>query len=190
MSDTDGGTGFEIFAKLSASVDGLAEETRRARAEASRPPTEVAWQQAMSGLIPSGAGSVLGINLGGPAMGHRWHVRAIVVGGTTPTTAAAGRADVFITGFRPISEAPVATDTPGRPGVESGSGLRTNTLNWWRDQATSLPLVAFYGRGEMVVRSQESLWVVFSSGTAGQVYAANCAVEDYEDAAYRQVIGL
>jgi len=70
-------------------------------------------------------------------------------------------------------------------GLIFASGFADGSTNKWRDQATALPLVAFYGWGDLTVHTGEQLWVVFSSGTSTQLLIANVRVDDYETAAYQ-----
>ena len=102
----------------------------------------------------SGAATLV---LGGPTVGRQWEVRGIRVGGLTPSTTAAGVADVYI----------------------SASGTPASTADWV-DRASALPLPATYGAGELVLHERELLVLVVSGGTSGQVYVASAAVTDYD----------
>ena len=191
MSDTtdptaDGGVG--LFLKLSASIDGLA-AAQRAEAERRHIPQPVDHPIFGSAAFPSSG--VLAMNLGGPQPGYVWEVRSLVVGGQTPTTTEGGRADVFVVASPGalITGAPAATDQPGRPGFVTGTGFANGCLQYWKDVASPLPNKAFYGRRELTVRPNQSLWVVFSSGTSTDVLIASGNVEQFEDAAYALVRG-
>lgn len=152
-------------------VGGLAAQVRRvARRLEAAPMQPVERAFPSSGIIP--AGGFLVLNLGGPDQGHFWYVRSIVIGGATPATVCAGRADIFAT----------ATDLRNVPGVAQIG------LNEWRDQATTLPLPAFYGRGELRVDAPADLYVVLSAATPAQAYTAIAYIEDYQAGVLTQTI--
>jgi hypothetical protein len=108
----------------------------------------------------------------GPEPGEVWILRAVRVGGVTPTTTAAGRADLYQS----------VTD----PNMAGGTG---NTANWV-DQATTLPLVGTYSNRQVVLRSPDNFFIVVTNGTAGQQYVANAQFEVYKDGGYRAEVEL
>lgn len=116
-------------------------------------------------VIPAGGLGVATFNLSGPDQGHYWYVRKLSVGGLTPITAALGRCDVFVS----------ASD------LSAVTNLGQVGLADWADQATSLPLIAPYTRGELSLQGKERLWLIFSGATAGQEYVGNAIVEDYQE---------
>lgn len=181
------GREFDIFAKIQAGIDGLGADVERLHKKMDRtPPQPINREVGFSGAT-NGGRTVLTICLGAPAQGRVWNVRQMVVGGATPTTTAAGRADVFIVNDDPATGAPQTGDLPGRPGFRSSTGLKPTSLNYWYDQETSLPNRGYFGRGELVVVAESCLWVVFSNVTAAQQYTALARVEEYELAAYQIV---
>ena len=91
--------------------------------------------------------------------GRRWMVRAITIGGLYWSTSAAGTA--------------VACVSAAQPNADVGLPL----INV-QDEAVTLPLVAFYGRGEFPVLQGQSLWLMVAGGTSGQVYSARVTVVD------------
>lgn len=109
-------------------------------------------------------GSILGsatvqtaIDLQGPGMSDsHWDLKSIAVGGGTPTTAAAGRADLHVAASNPL--------------------LTAWDISTWRDQLTTLPLTKFYGRGEFPLVPQQRLWIIFSS-SAAITYVAHAVFE-------------
>lgn len=105
-----------------------------------------------------------------PSQGWYWLIRKLAIGGATPATAAAGRADLF-----------VSTMDYRMFGSLSEMGVQD-----WLDQVTQLPLVGQFMEGELPVQFQEKLYVVISSGTADQVYHATGVVEAWQEAAYRK----
>lgn len=163
MTMTEPGNLFDVAARLDVSIGQTREVLDHLREL--RKPREmqpVVYRVPQSGLIPASGPLVL--RMGGPDQGHIWHVRSIVVGGATPTTTVAGRADVFVS----------ATD------------LRTYTLAQvglvdWRDQAAALPNIAFYGIGELPLRFNEELFVFFTNATPGQTYTAAAQVLDVQE---------
>lgn len=155
------GVSLELTARIGSTLERM--DNRLERDAAIQAP--VFYRTGASDVVPA-AGTTLTLRLGGPDQGHFWYVRSIVVGGTDPTVAAAGAADVFVTAADPRQTQPSLLD--------------------WRDRATVLPLIAFYGRGELPLRMSEELWVRFTAATAGQMYACAIQVEDMVEAAGRQ----
>lgn len=178
-------TDLEIFGKLAISIDGLRDDLRSSRERETRiPPQPLERALTNAGNFP--ASGVMGLSIGGPQQGRVWRVRSIAVGGSTPTTPTAGRADVFAAESKEqiLAGAPASGSQPGSGGVIFSSGLAAGATNKWRDQAVALPLVAFYGFGDLTVHAGEQLWVVFSGGTSTDLLIANVRVDDYETAAY------
>lgn len=101
------------------------------------------------------------IDLGGPAYGRVWEVRRLVTGGLTWATTAAG------TALAVVSSTPLRRQVPNIANV--------------RDEATSLPLPAFYGAGQFSVRNPDHVFIVIIGGTAGQQYVANGSAFDSPD---------
>jgi hypothetical protein len=167
-----------LFAKLHVSLDGINTHLKR---------TETQWIQRATDMTrnvlvrfsatcpsPTAAFTLAGPEIGGvgPSPGDVWVLRACRVGGVTPTTTAAGRADLY--------------QSPVDP---TASGAAGNTANWI-DQATALPLAAFYSDQQVVLRSPDSFFVVVTNGTASQQYVANAIFEVYHDGAYRSSVTL
>lgn len=99
------------------------------------------------------------LDLGGPNYGRVWEVRALVIGGLTFSTAAAGTAEVYQSSGQPTSR----------------------TLALLDDQANALPSVAFYSAGQLRVRHPNHLWVVIHTPTASQAYQAGGSALDSPD---------
>lgn len=112
--------------------------------------------QPASGIFLTGIPLVL--DLGGPAQGHVWDVRRIVVGGVLPTTAATGVADVYASA--------------------AGPSQQPSSLIDWVDRAAALPLSGFYGAGDVGVRYPEHLYAIVTAATNGQTYLAGARVVD------------
>lgn len=172
QTDREGGLVADLCAKIDLHI-GSSDKLQRSMAKALRqPPAQPAFIRIAGTKIADAAGlAVIRFDLRGPDQGHFWYVRSLVVGSGSPTTGAAGRADVYI----------VAGGTPIGAGGLAGLGLGD-----WRDQSIALPNVSFYGRGEMPLRRGEMLYVVVSAGTSGLQYVAGAQVEDFDESPHRQ----
>lgn len=133
------------------------------------PQAPVFYRMPRNGTVTA-AGTV-SLRLHGPDQGHLWYVRSITCGGLAPSTVTPGAADVFILAGNP------------------GQTLEPSLLDW-RDQASRLPSIAFYGKGELEVRANEQVWVRFSGCTPEQVVTAVVQVEDIQEGATLQSWGL
>lgn len=176
MSDTDQDRG--LFADLCAKLDLSIGSTDRLTKQLSKPRKRLPPQQpsiirARGSAVANSSGlAVIQFDLNGPDQGHLWYIRGMRIGGVTPITTAAGRADVYVSGgYTPVALA----------GSLVGLGLSD-----WQDFAASLPDVSFYGIGEMPVQTNEHVFIVISSGTNAQEYVANITVFDYELAPEKQ----
>lgn len=158
---------FSVLGKLNVTI-GSVDESLKAQKQA--------WQRASMQETPrfiriSGSVALNGTGFGvvqfdnRPDQGHFWYVRKLVVGGLTPTTTTAGRADVFVT----------AQD------LRRITALAEIGLVDWRDQAATLPLVGVYSRGELTVPSPYDLFVIVSGGTANQQIVVAGDIEDYQE---------
>ena len=176
----------DVYGMLSVSLDGFRDELRAYRDEAARarPPQPIERDLYNAAAFPSSG--VLALNMGGPQQGRVWRVRSIAVGGVTPTTTEAGRADIFVaeTAAQVLAGAPAAGSQPGHGGFTFNTGLAAGSTGRWRDQTTTLPNVAFYSRSEMTVKAGQLLFIVFSNGTSTDLLVANVFLEDFETAAY------
>ena len=84
--------------------------------------------------------------------GETWELRRLVVGGSTWATAAAGTAVSYAT---------------------SGAAVATPSLLGVFDEAASLPNVAYYLDGQVVLTPGERLVVLVSGATSAQQYLSN-----------------
>lgn len=175
----------DLYGNLSISLDGMRDDMRAMREQAERTPPQPI-ERTLTNAAAFPASGVLGLNMGTPQQGRVWQVRSIAVGGSTPTTTEAGRADILVAQSmgQVLAGVPATGSQPGHGGVVFASGFAAGAVNAWRDQATSLPNVAFYGHGDLAVHAGEILWVVFSSGTSTDLLIANVRIDDYETAAY------
>jgi len=103
--------------------------------------------------------------------GWFWNVHRITVGGLTPTTVTAGRADLFI-------EA---------QSIGQITSLSQTALQNWVDYAGTLPNIATYGDAECRVNAGERLQLVISNGTSGQQIVASAALLAVQEAANKQM---
>jgi hypothetical protein len=175
MSTTDNGSHLDIYAgielvlgKLHKAID----KQNRVQALASKVSQPVFYTYVDNIIMPANGFGV--VRLTGPDQGHVWYIRQVIVGGITPTTVAAGRADIFSS----------AADARSR------TALNQFSMVDWRDTAAALPLVGAYSRGEISLRFNEELFVAFSGATPAQQYVAVCHVEDFEEGAIKQEWGL
>lgn len=174
MTTVDSDTSlFDLVGRLEISLGRSAAALERVAAR--KPPAQpqpVFYRIAQAGIVP--ASGPLWLRLGGPDQGHIWHVRSIVIGGATPTTSIAGRGDVFVS----------ATD------LRLQSSIANIGLADWRDQANTLPLVSFYGNGELPLRLNEELYVAISNGTPSQAVTVAAQIEDVEEGEITLTWGL
>lgn len=161
-----------FWVRLEAHLGGVNKRLDRLaqmQASANKTVQPVFGRQTAQPVIANAAGIAI-FDFSGPTQGVIWHIRSITVGGLTPSTAAAGRADVFVS----------ATD----PGVNTT--LATLGLSDWRDQSAALPNIAFYGNGAMVLRPNEDPLIIVSGATVGQVYMATVSFMQVQEGAIAQ----
>ena len=103
--------------------------------------------------------------LGGPTKGHFWYVRMVRASGVTPSTAAPGRADIFV----------------GPNDFRQYTNLAACPITEWRDQMATMPLVNTYSHGAFRVAPQEGLYVVLSAAGGLQQYVVSCEAYQYPD---------
>ena len=156
------GLSLDVFAKLHAAIGGLSE-----RMDKSRRATERAIRQAellmpfygrhsANAIAPSSGLTV--IDLGGPTQGSMRLPAMVVVGGILPTTAAAGRVDLYV--------------TKHPPGAVAAAG--SLALMDWAGGFAAMPAVGTYSARQIVVKENERLLAVISNGTNGQQYVGTC----------------
>jgi hypothetical protein len=165
---TDGpGPLAELCARIDLSIGAVSDLTQALkRPKKPAPlPQPVFGRVRASGLAVTATPLVLTFDQPGPVEGKFWYIRSITIGGLSPTTTAAGRADVYATAMLPNASLTLAA-----------LGLAD-----WRDQAATLPSVAFYARGALPLRMNENLVVVISNGTNGQGYVAVAQFEEYQE---------
>lgn len=166
----DGGGWFaKICGTLNIGFDTVKSELRAMRMDAARNTQApvLNWYPQSVVIAANGIGV---IRFGGPDQGHYWYIKKLTVAGITPTTVAAGRADVFIS----------AADM--RSVFAAGA---TSSMDW-RDQAPTLPTVLPYGNAVMPLRLNEELFVVFSGATPGATYVSCIGYFDFEESSARQ----
>lgn len=173
--ETNGGPGVfvELAAKLDAhigAIHDLSKELRRPRRPL--PPAQPVFGRVRASVVVGSSGvAVLRFDQSGPTQGYFWYVRSLVIGGLSPSTVAAGTADVYVVAGGSVAE--IAT--------LAGLGLSD-----WRDHSASLPSVTFYGRGELPLRFNEHLSIVLSGATNGQQYVAAAQFEQYQEGSVKE----
>lgn len=146
----------EISAELDARISTLADSVQRMHAQvanwlvaSSRQPK---YERISGQAIADSAGTAV-IELGPVPAGRRWVVHGARAGGLTWSTVASGGAVMVVQASPPI-------DGVLPPLI--------NTLDAW----TGLPAVSLYTRGQVVAKNGESVYIITTSGTAAQTYAA------------------
>lgn len=113
--------------------------------------------------VPAGGGNVI-TSFGHPQQGRIWQVRRLTI---APLAVGGGTAGTLYI-------------------VRQGAPPNDLSLANLVDVATSMPLVAFYGTHQFVVRPGERVWGIFTGGTNGQQYVGSMQVEDWEEAAFAE----
>jgi hypothetical protein len=159
--DSGHGLGIDLLLSLNATLGAFADgmDSDRRRRDSLLPPSN---EQLFASGTASAAGT-LTLDLGSVPLGRVWQIRRLIVGGVAVTTSAAGAAYAFAQGAPP-------TDLN-----------LTNCV----DIFSSLPQGNTYGTHQLFLTPTMHLWIVFSSATAAQQYAAAAFVEDWEDSTFR-----
>lgn len=166
MTATDPGLSLDVFAKFGLSLDRISAQQAKTNELLARPAQQpFTFEQTKDLVMPPVATFPAFIGLGGPQQGFIWECRNLVIAGLSVDTVVAGTAYVFVRGMTP----PVGI-TQAQWGV---TGLR--------DIATSLPLPAFYGRGQVTIRANQKLWVMLLNYTTSTDYVASAEIEQYQD---------
>jgi hypothetical protein len=160
--------GFSIWAKIEAHLGSAGKKLDRLaqmQATAMKQQQPVFSSQALP--AQANAAGIATFNFDGPTQGFVWHLRQFTVGGLAPNVAAAGRADVYVNGSDP----------------QSAATLTSLGMEGWRDTAASLPAVAFYSNGAIVLRPNDDPMVIITNGTPGQTYVSVCRFEQVQEGA-------
>jgi len=159
----------DIAAQLSAGIGELGRHLdRHAQVMSSveravqRPPAQPFTTRLYKAAVSSSGSADLVLGLGAPNSGRFWDVRNVVVGGRNWATTVAGTALLVVTGTHPTSADSVGIDAV-------------------HDEATSLPLPAFYGSGQIRIRFPERLFIIVVAPTASTEYHAAATIEQYEE---------
>jgi hypothetical protein len=149
----------KALAGVQASFDGVLQHLKKIQ------KNEEAYQfgaveVALRGSATSDSGSdTLVIDMGGPANQRLWQIRRLTVGGALWTSTVAGSALVVVSTTTSL--------TPALPDIA--------------DQAATLPNVATYSTGQIIVRNPNRLFVVFLTPTASTQYAVGGSATDLPD---------
>lgn len=171
--DGDSGNFLDIALGLDLKLGSMGKTLKDIQAQAARAESPVFSRYISSGIVPASGFLVLG-NGASPTMGHVWYIRSIAISSTAPGTIVDGRADVFVS----------AQD------LRNVTNMNLIGMQDWRDQATSLPNIAFYGKGELPLHGQEQLAIVLSGGTLNQNVVAGIQFEQFQEAASVQEYNL
>lgn len=154
-----GGLSLQTLVGMAASLDGIREQLKALH------DLEEAYQfggiqvrLSNTGTTDS-SGDTIEIGLGGPSYGRLWQLRSLSVGGPLWTTMVSGSALVVVGSARNLT--PPTTDIV--------------------DEAGSLPSVAQYSTGQVIVRHPNHLRIVILSGTDSQQYVVGGYVTDMPD---------
>ena len=166
----------DLMGEITAKLGGLADAIERDRNDRRRQAFTAEAQRFIrihsTVILDSNGFGVLSFDNTGPDQGTYWFVRKLAVGGATPATVVAGRADVFAS----------AMD------YRRFTTLAECGMQDWYDQATALPLVGTYADGECELRMNEKLYVVVSGGTSTQeVHCVGTVKVMQESSAAQQV---
>ena len=164
-----GEASFGALLDIKASVDTLGDLTRELLRQQEAYEEYGPVQLALRAAGVSAASGVLIMNLGGPSYGRLWEVRRLIIGGATWGATVAGRGDIV-----------VAANTPN---------ATNRSLPDIVDVAASLPSVAFYSSGQIVLRNPQQLYVVIVNPTATTQYAVGGGGFDVPDRPAYRVVG-
>lgn len=152
----------EALAKLTTATGEVRDEIKKLI------KAEYEYQQRGPLFIPIGGSATspatgnFAIDLGGPAPQRRWELRALIVGGLLFSSTVAG------TGVLYQNATNQGSNEPSLSNVE--------------DQTATLPKVAFYSSGQVVVRFPNRLYVfIGGTPTATTVYTVGGSVLDSPD---------
>lgn len=101
------------------------------------------------------------IDLGHPSAGKKWNVRSIQIAGTDITSTPAGVGWILVQAVPPTANPSIVT-----------------VQDWTK---AALPQNSFYGRGELVVRQMEHLFVLILGGTNNTLYTASASVQSFPE---------
>ena len=165
---TEPGLSLDTFVKFGVSLDNITAQQARTNELLARPAQQpYTFEQTKDLVTPAAATYPAFISMGGPQQGFVFELRNLVVGGLAVDTVVAGTAYVFVRGTPPSAQM-----TSAQWGV---TGLR--------DIATSLPLPAYYGRGQVTVRANQKLWIMLLNYTTSTDYVVNAEFESYQEQA-------
>lgn len=155
---------------LQASIDGLAEQMRKANDRAQNALDHApSWVQVRGQGTTSAAGVTV-FSCGGPSIGRVWQMRSLAVGGTG---LAKGTVRIYVAATQPSSSSIQIV------------GARTTTTFATASLRTNL-----YSTGQLMLAAREQLWVVVVTATPTKVVSVDGMAEDFDFAAYRGVWAL
>lgn len=175
MTATGPGAGpsLDLVAKFGAHIGKVDERTERIERFLKQPPQQPVYLSVYGSGVNSGLSSTVFIrpNIDSPAQGHLWFVRRSVVSLSDPSTTDANvSAYFYVTGAQPVT-----VDSLARLGVQ---GLY--------DKAATLPGIATYSDGAVVVGPNDGLLCVITGAVVGHEYDVSWTVQDVQEAAIAQ----
>ena len=165
---TEPGLNLDTFVQFGVSLDRIGREQARTNALLSRPAQQpFTFEHSRSLVTPAAVTFPAFIGLSGPEAGFVWELRNLVIGGLAVDTVVAGTAYVFVRGMPPSAN--MTTAQWGTTGL--------------RDIATSLPLPAYYGRGQVTIRATQKLRIMLVNYSTSTEYVVNAEFESYQEQA-------
>jgi hypothetical protein len=161
----------DVEADLSVQLGRLGRKVDAVGQRLDRPPPQPYFAQIANALKVDGGGDDLVFDMGGPAQGLAWYVLNLVIGGLTWGTTVGGKGLAVVTASTPTTAQSVG-------------------LAQVRDEADTLPLPAFYSRGQFALKAPEHLFVIVTGGDAGKQYVVNAVVEEFQEAVRPQVAAV
>lgn len=158
MTELD--AGFEIhLGDIHLALGTLSDEIKLLRKEAREMQDEL--DLAGSVVYNSAAGVVNYMDLGHPAAGKKWEVRAMQIMGADITQTPAGVGWLVVQSLQPSNNPSVVP-----------------VVDWTKG---TLPQNAFYGKGEFTVHQMEHLYVLITGGTNAQLYTAAAYIQSFPE---------
>lgn len=154
-----GGFSLQTLIGMATSLNGIHEQLKSIRKYEEAYQFGAVKVQLGNTASSDSASDSLEIGLGGPAYGRLWQINSLVIGGDLWTTTVLGTALVVVSAIK--------TTTPPLTSIV--------------DEAGSLPSVAQYSTGQIIVRHPAHLRIVILTPTASTQYAAGGVATDLPD---------
>lgn len=173
LQETDNGQNlFSVMAKLCVQIGDLTTELKNSRKKLEyRRHSPIYYTY--SDVVTTNAAGFGVIRLAGPDQGDVWYVAGIGVwgeGASGVETQVTGVADIFISAMDYRSITNIAMMNPAD----------------WRDSFRNLPNVGQFGRGRLVLRFNEELFIVIYGGPANTQFGAVVWTLNFQEADMRE----